>query len=177
MKAVKTILAILACGFLAGAANPALLDAKSNKQDPIVGVWLQNQRPTGSSSLILAAQAVFNADGTVTRNIDPDLQRVLGLPDFPEGTVFSISDDYSVWKKKSKHRYECVGTQIMLVKNEDGTFTPLARAKCVIDIKVCDDTMTATETLSFYDYYDLSLTVPFEPLSPLHFKIEGKRLK
>lgn len=155
------------------AAAPSDLHAK---QDPIVGVWLQNQTLVGNPDLVLAAQAIFAEDGTNFRNLDVDLQRVFGPPSFPEGTVFSISDDYSRWKKVSKNHYKCVGTQIALHKDEEGFFVPLARAKCEIDIRICGDTMTGTETLTFFDYYDLTLTVPFEGLPTLEFTIEGKKL-
>jgi hypothetical protein len=173
MNLSKLLLAVLACACVAGGQ----LEAKSEKVDPIVGVWLQNQAVVCDPSLLLGAQAIFNSDGTVSRNLDANLQRVFGPPLFPEGTVFSISDDYSKWKKVSKCHYSCVGTQIMLIKQEDGTFEPLARAKCVIDIKLSGDRMTATETLTFFDYYDLSLTIPFPGLPPsLKFTIEGKKL-
>ena len=173
---MKTFFTIITCAWLLLSATPHDLQAKS-KHDPIVGVWLQNQRPAGDSELILAAQAIFNADGTVSRNLDPDLQRVLGPPEFPEGTVFSISDDYSEWERVSKHCYKCVGTQIVLIKNLDGTFTPLARAKCEINLSVHGKNMTGRETLSFYDYYDLTLTVPFLGLPTLEFVIEGRKLQ
>ncbi|MBS0634216.1 MAG: hypothetical protein JSR37_01980 [Verrucomicrobia bacterium] len=170
---MKKLVLTLLSSLLLLAASPADLQAK---QDPIVGVWLQNQTFVGDPSLVLASQAIFAADGTNFRNLDVDLQRVLGPPSFPEGTVFSISDDYSRWKKVGKGHYRCLGTQIALVKGEDGNFTPLARAKCEIDIRICGDSMTGTETLSFYDYYDLTLTIPFEALPTLQFTIEGKKL-
>lgn len=153
------------------------IPVESRSCDPILGVWLENQNEANNPNLTLAAQAIFNADGTCVRNIDANLQRVLGPPLFPEGTVFSISDEYAIWRRISKHRYECLGTQILLTKNQDGTFTPLARSKCTIEIHLNGDTMTAFETLSFFDYFDLTLTQPFPPLPTLHFNIEGRRLR
>lgn len=170
---MKVLLAGITSLLLLTGAGFTQLEAKS---DPIVGVWLQNQRVTQAPDIVMAAQAIFNEDGTVSRNIDANLQRVFGGPLFPEGTVFSISDDYSVWERTSKHCYKCVGTQVLLTKNEEGLFEPLARAKCTIKIKLCGDTMTAHETLEFYDYYDLTLTVPFNALPTLTFAIEGKKL-
>ncbi len=178
MKMLKSILALIAGVFLLAAPNLDASSSSCDKVDPLVGVWLQNQTLDADPSFVLAAQVVVNADHTLVRNIDVDLQRVINdTTVFPEGTVFSISDDYSNWKRISKHSYRCVGTQIVLIKQEDGTFEPLARAKCEITFTVHGNTMTGKEVISFYDYYDLTLTVPFQPLPPLSFTIEGKKLK
>lgn len=173
MKNFQAIFILLITTFLAGFTQPV----QATSCDPILGVWLQNQKEVNDPNLTLAAQVIFNADKTCVRNIDADLQRVFGPPLFPEGTVFSISDEYAIWRRISKHRYECVGTQIVLIKNQDGTFSPLARSKCVIDMHISGDNMQAFETLSFFDYFDLTLTQPFPALPTLHFNIEGKKLR
>jgi len=170
---LKALLATVTGAFLLATVSPNQLQAKC---DPLVGVWLQNQHVDGDPELVLAAQVIANADGTLHRNLDVDLQRVINSPLFPENTVFSISDDYSNWKRVSKHRYECLGTQILLIKTPDNTFVPLARAKCEIEFTLDGNSMTGTEKLTFFDYYDLTLTVPFVDLPELTFTIEGQKL-
>ena len=175
MNLKRCLLTVLFSMVLLGFASPAELHAK--KENSIVGAWLQNMHPVGDDSAILAAQAIFNEDHTCVRNIDADLQRVLGPPLFPEGTVFSISDDYAIWKRKCNGKFKCVGTQIALIKNEDGTFSPLARVKCTIEYQLHGNHLKGRELLEFFDYLDLTLTIPAPGLPPIEFTIEGERLK
>lgn len=175
MKFTKTILAVVASGFLLSFAMPADSFAKNT----IVGIWNESQQTVVNPiEPPLQCVVAFHSDGTYDRSLDVNVQRFFQNGPFV-GTVFSLSECFGQWKKVSKNRYKYEGSQVVLARAAGATeFLPVARLKETGTLKLHGDTFTAKHHIAFFNYTDLTLTIATDPdlPPPFDFFIEGLRL-
>lgn len=149
---------------------------KSSCKPLIVGAWSCNftaVEPVESVGEVYAANVAYEESGTFTCDVDIANQRpFFGFPNGAHGTIIS-----GTWKQKSRHRFKLLGTLVALsLDTNTNTWQPLARIKEVTTIRLHgDNSYTGTRTLTFYEYYDTTLTKVL-PIPPLVQTIEANRL-
>ncbi len=148
---------------------------KCNCHDPLIGAWACNftaVTPAEAAGDVYVGNVAYSAGGTCVCDLDISNQRpFFGFPNGAHATPITGS-----WKRTGKHTYQIVGVLAGLNLNTTtNQWEPLARIKEVSEIEVHGDRYTGTRTLSFYEYYDNTLTNAL-PIPPLTQTIDAKRV-
>ncbi len=121
---------------------------------------------------ISAGNVAFSGggNGTAAGGIyicDMDINNQRPLPGFPEGAHVTVLT--GSWKKVDACHFDVVASAVVLSLQADPTdptirtWQPLARIKDVATMKLHGNKLRGTRTVSFYDYFDISLTKKLPP--------------